>query len=229
MLPDGVRDLLKPRFVRNGQPGFVGGVVDSNRDGIPDYVYSVMQTEIPARYGIPRSSVTANPAAHRPADPSGFAFWPLLAGPHSVKGQRYFDTWPQISVDWKSGRVVGGMGLSGHPIEAGYHINSISQWQSGQVNDAAFENPMAYYNLAGNHDGNPDLHVRVEYAPPGDRYWGGGTQDAAEDVRYSWNQTNAPGISWDYKFGLAGRHRIDTVETFGPYNVRVVPYNELPR
>lgn len=228
MLPSSARNTLKQQFLHDGRPDFVGGIVDTDHDGVPDYLYSVMTTKIPSSYGVPRDLVRVNSGSHRPANPSGYGFWPFLAGPHSIPGSRFFDAWPQVSVNWGAGKISGAPAVSGYPIESGYSIYSLSPWSPDEVNDASFENPMAYYDLAGDQDGNPELHIRVEYTQPDDSYFFGGRANGAEDVRFSWNQTNTSGLSWDYKLGLAGTHAIDTVQQYGPFRARVLPFDQLP-
>jgi hypothetical protein len=127
---------------------------------------------------------------------------------------------PTIPVNWQSGQIPGKPGLRGYLIENGYHINSYSPWTAGAVNNASFDNPMVCYDLAGDQDGTPELHIRVEYTQLDDPYFFGGRASGAEDVRFSWNQTNTPGLSWDYKLGLAGLHAIDPVQQFGPFSAR---------
>lgn len=106
-IPASARNQLLPQFARDGKPDYTGGIhVDAN-SGIPTYIYSVMLTPISKSYGFPRSLVHANPTAHRPADPSGYLFWPLLAGPSTPRASRYWDDPPYIYIDWTKGRIVG--------------------------------------------------------------------------------------------------------------------------
>jgi hypothetical protein len=226
MIPDPVRAQLLPSFARDGRIDFQGGEV---KNGDTNYVYRVMLTNISSAYGIPRDLVQVKQSAQPTKPPQGFIFWPFLGGPNLVSGARLFDRAPFVPVNWQTGKLGLGLQLSGYPIEAGYSINSLSTWTPNAINNASFENPMAYYDLAGDADDNPELHIRVEYYPPGDPSASIGQSDAAEDVRYSWNQSNATGLSWDYKLGLAGLNDVTSTEQYGPYQVRVPNYNDLPQ
>src|SRR6185503_2976812 len=65
------------------------------------------------------------------------------------------------------------------------------------------------------------------YYAAGDPY-GWNVNAPVNEIRWSWNQSNAPGLSWDYKLGLAGRHAITTEIQLGDFRYTTVPYADLP-
>lgn len=228
MLPGSVRDMVSERLPRDGNPDFVGRVVDANADGIPDYTYSVLQTQLPPEIGIPRSSAQLNYARAAPSPPHDYVFWPFLLAPDAPEPTRYFAQSPTVRVNWETAEIGGGVVIDGYPTERGLHINTVSPWLPDEINEASFENAMAYYDLAEDNDGDPELHVRLDYVPAEHLYLGNDSPRAVEGIRYSWNQANTPGLVWDYKIGLAGLHEIDETVSLDEYDIRTIPYDRLP-
>ena len=204
---------------------------DGDGDGIPQYSWSTLLAPVTTSVGVPRTGIQVNSGRHRPAAPTQFVFWPLLDRPDFYgRAGDYFDTPPTISVDWGAG-LIGSLGFAGYPIEEGYHVNSLTAAKRGQVNALSFENPMAYYDLAANRNGIPELFIRTAYTPPGEpNFVGGGpTATPLEMIQYSWSQRELSQPSWDYKIDLAGRNPITTAVAVGDLVVQQVPHDELPR
>jgi hypothetical protein len=133
-----------------------------------------------------------------------------------------------VSYDW-SARKFAGIGVTGYPIEAGYHINTLRYFFRDRVNYADFENPMAYYDLWGNRDGRPELFIRMAYYGQGDKYLTGqALPGPVQEINYSWNQSHPKGLYWTYKLGLVGRNPADSIVQVGDFQFGSVPYDELP-
>jgi len=216
-------------FVLDGDADLEGAAGDDDGDGVPEYSWYTLTAPVPASERIPRSSISANTAFHRPDAPTRTVFWPLLNRPDNPQGRNYYATPLFLGVDWRAGLITS-FGFLGYPIEEGYHVNSLSGIVRGEVNSLSFENPMAYYDLAGDRDGRPELFIRVAYTPPGDEYFltGGPTRDPMQMVQISWNQKNHEELRWDYKVDVAGRNAISQTVRVGEMLVEQIPHDRLP-
>lgn len=214
--------------------------VDANTDGIPEYGVGTVLTDFPFDFSVPRAMAYENIIGTIPRQPQAALFWPFLAsGTESTRGMhpreipdydlvrvRYFDVVPRIGMDWWNTRRPG-VYIPGYPIEEGFHLNGNRGMVPDQINYMNFELIQAYYDLARDRDHNPELHIRHRYFERHDP----GAWDLPADlneIRWSWNQTNAPGLVWDYKIGLAGRQTITDVTTVGEYAYYAVPWEEIP-
>jgi hypothetical protein len=228
---EGYSPQIRAHMPIDGQPDFAADLADVNNDGIPEILSWRMLTRISeASYELPRFGMLANEGRAAPAPPTGYLFWPLLAPSAALpEDKNYFATPPFIPIDWTDAKIDL-LSVAGYPIENGFHINSYAYAQPDESPMYTnFESPMAYYDLAQDHDGRPELHVRVVYGGAHDPLMAGGRLDfPLEEIRYSWNQSNNPALTWDYKLGLAGRYAIDSVQTSGGLDVRMVPYDDLP-
>ena len=146
-------------------------------------------------------------------------FWPLLGGAPWYDSGNYFDSPYHLTYDWPR-RKLAQADLHGYPIEEGFHINTLQYFARRRVNYADFENPMAYYDLAGDRDGRPELFIRMAYF---------GQAKPIEEVTYTWNQYDTPNLNWHYKLGLLGRHPVQSQVQIGDLAVQSVPHSELPR
>lgn len=219
-MPDEILSTLR----LNSEPDVEMEFKDEDNDGIPEY--GLVRLLAPSRLNqsFPRTLLWVNSGENRPAPANGFIFWPLLDGTPS--GSNYFDSYPIIEVDWATARVPWAR-LPGYPIEHGYHVNTLQYFTKGEINYADFENPMAYYDLANDQDGLPELHIRIVHQDAGDTFREN-LPVPVNDVRWSWNQRNGNGLIWDYKLGLAGRHAITETVEFPDFTVMTVPHAELP-
>jgi len=216
-------------FVLDGNPEAEGEVRDENRDGVPEYLWYTLLAAVPESEGISRSSAQVNSGKYRPADLAHVVFWPLLSRPDNPNGGNYFDTPLFLGMDWESG-MIQSFSFRGYPIEEGYHLNSSSPLKRGRVNPLRFENPMAYYDLAQDRDGRPEMFIRMAYTPPGVPFFvsGGPTNSPFEMVQYSWNQQDHAALLWDYKLDLAGTNPLSRTVTLGEMVMETVPHAELP-
>ena len=190
---------------------------DKNGDGINDY------------YLNDKSIVYVQAKARKPTPYTNIVFWPLLVSKHAYEEYRYFDHPPVMAIDWQTG-TIDRMGILGYPIEDGYHIYSWLSLEKGMVNAANFENPMAYWDMANDQDGWPELQVRFQEAIANDPYFPsypkqGSVKTPNVEVNYSWDQNNDN--RWDYKINLNANYSIDEVVDFPDFAVKSVPYEEL--
>ena len=206
-------------------------VVDADGDGIADYQLQRLLALSPPDANIFRSTLYVNRKPRHPEPYADALFWPLLVGKHDYEAYNYFDRPPVIAVDW--GRAqIDRVGVLGYPTEQGYHINSWARWRKGEVNYANFENPMAYYDLAGDSDGRPELMVRFEVFAAGDSAFShevaqqGGLTRPFVQADYSWDQNNDG--RWDYEVSVAGFHPVTDVVAFPNFAVQTVPYDRIP-
>ncbi|MBV9358701.1 MAG: hypothetical protein JO023_24600, partial [Chloroflexi bacterium] len=211
-----------------GQPKWEIGIVDQDHSSAPDYAYNLLVAPTPFDSAIPRSGLQVNSGRRPTTEPQDFVFWPLLGGSPGYENGNYFDTPFHITYDWSS-RTLTNIGLSGYPIEDGFHINTLRNLFRDRVNYADFENPMSYYDLWGNHDNRPELFVRMAYYGEGDIYLTGQSLPMpVEEVNYSWNQSHATGLYWSYKLGLLGRNPVDSVVQIGDFQVGTIPHDQVP-
>ncbi len=224
-------DWARRGATTDGGVDWVLEVVDANGDGIADYQLQRILALSPPDVNIFRSTLYVNRKPRRPEPYPEALFWPLLVGRHDYEQYNYFDRPPVIAVDWARARIDR-VGILGYPTEQGYHINSWNRWKKGEVNYANFENPMAYYDLAGDADGRPELMVRFEVFAAGDISFSpelarfGGPPRPFVQADDSWDQNNDG--RWDYEVSLAGFHPVTDVVAFPDFAVQTVPYERVP-
>ncbi len=216
-------------FPLDGNTDFEGELRDVDRDGVPEYLWSTLLSPVPLSEGFPRAGIQFNAGGKRPAPLEDVIFWPLLNRPDDPIGRNYFDTPIFLRVDWARGLITSFV-FAGYPVEHGLHINSLAPLKRDEVNNLNFENPMAYYDLAADRDGRPELFIRFVHTPAGDPAYvvGGPTKAPMQMVQYSWNQQDEPALRWDYKLDLAGLNPVTSTVTYGEMKVRQVPHADLP-
>lgn len=220
-------ESLQARLLRtDGKLDWHCNVVDADSDGAPES--EVCRCLVPQDFSqLVRSWVKVNTANVRSLPLPASVFWPFLGSVDALPKHNYFDFMPSIIVDWSKAMIVQ-YGVTGYPIETGFHIQSTEGMVAGEISNANFENPQAYYDLAKDADNRPELHIRMHVVNPGDWLEAGVMNTFLHEIRYSWNQRNTPDLSWDYKVGLAGRQVIDTEISIQDYRLRTVPYEQLP-
>lgn len=217
-------------FVLDGNPDAEGEVRDADYDGIPEYLWTNLLALVPPSERIPRAGIQVNSGQRRPSALKGVVFWPLLNRPEDPQGKNYFDTPLFLGFDWQNG-LIKSFSFLGYPVEDGYHVNTLTPLKPRIVNVLNFENPMAYYDLAGDRDGRPELFIRMAYTPSHDPYFvtGGPTRSPIEMVQYSWNQKDHKELRWDFKVDLAGRNALGRIVRLGDFLIEQVPHADLPR
>lgn len=209
---------------------------DADADGVPEMGIWRVLAPTPASRGSMRTWIWSNEGRHPPEQPDDFVFFPYFSannfedtvvnGRASVSGRNYFDTPPLVSMAFDSARIRY-LYFPGYPIEEGYHVHSLNYFRDDVVNYANFENEQAYYDLAEDRDGIPELHIRHRYYDAGDPY-GWSLDTPVDEIRWSWNQDNVDELAWTHKVSLAGRHEITTTVQLGDVAYGTVPYAELP-
>lgn len=219
-------------------------VRDPQNSGRPQYEWRQAYPPGQREDGYYRTVVNANP--HNNEVPlSEYWIWPYLkAGPPTdgwVKGYRVSP--PPIQVDWPQARVV----ILGEFVASrgstNWFLNSIKrvgvagEWPGLSSDLANFETPFAYYDFARRNDGFPDTVVRFSYRFPNDPYFRrGSVGNGVEQIDYSWmlrRTVNEPvhplGPHWDYKVSLAGIYTQQGNVQLPDFNVRMIPYEQIPR
>lgn len=212
-------EIVERYLLHDGVPDVSFELRDSDFDGVPEYYLVRLLADIPARYSVGRTKLYFNAIGTESKTPPSAYFWPFLhvQPPSASSALRYFDLIPGASINWQTSSILGFF-LNGYPIGEGYHINSTQSIQFGEVSEADFEVPHAYYDLAANNDAFPELNIRLfrVLSMP----W--------QEIRFSWNQFNPGTLLWDFKLGLMSDHTIEEVVDFDGFGLRMIPYQRLP-
>jgi hypothetical protein len=203
--------------------------------GMP--AYSLARSFPDGKWQIGRTVIRVNVPGSFLPQIKGYVFWPHL-GPNLAAPAGPSELAPTLNMDWASSRFarqgVNHSVIQLTPPEQGWRIYSTESLTKDTLNHLDFENPFAYYDLADDHDGWPELIIRNEYLPPGSfgdwvrgrfKRWGRPDQ-AMEFFRYSWNQDND--VYWDYKLSLIGDNVLTNVVSFPDFHVVSIPYDEYP-
>ena len=179
-------------------------VRDENHDGIPDWE---LRSMVPTFYG--RADIRSNYAERKcdstaTLDPGVFPTWPYISNAGGFE-QPSGGLRPPVVVDFNSGLITHFSELvSVRGQNCTYSFYTIDALESHELNSTNFEAPFAFYDLSGEGVGYPNLILRTEHYPAGDRWFNHPTRDF-ETVRYSWRNAVGDG-RWDYKVEVAGFH-----------------------
>lgn len=239
-------ELYYDSLTTDARPDFAVQVRDANEDGRPERELIQAMPPLPESSGVIRTALMVNTQDNEPPI-TGFIFWPYLgtayAPPLDLAGSAlltpdpavtygfvkdYGRSFPPIQVWWPDSRLAYvGEFVASRGNEHNWFIYSLQRFGTDQARYANFENPFAFYDLAADGDGLPELQIRVEHYGLGDPFFRQGTfAQPIQTVRYSWDQANTQ--HWDYKLDLIGRHAIETVETFPDFAIQTVPYADYP-
>jgi hypothetical protein len=214
---------------------------DVDIDGVPEYALWRLIAGTPADAGATRTWLWHNSGLVEPTPHAVYYFWPFLTPPnHFVVGRtfdpnqifeentdrRYFDQPPRIEINFLNGEISPVV-FKGYPIEDGYHVNTNQYFAKNKVNETDFEIGQYYYDLAGDNDDEPELHIRHRYFPRNAKY-GWDLPVEINELRYSWNQQNHEGLIFDYKLGLAGRQVITDEIKFPDFSYTAIPRDVVP-
>ncbi len=223
--PIGILVQNRPELARgllNGRVDCLIHVRDTDYDGRPDHdirqVYP--PPPFPDYYG---TELTVN-TQHNEICFTDFAFWPHL-GTYTGYIKPYAGSVPPIQIDWGASRIaVVAEFVASRGHDSNWFIYSMAKFGYDDRTFANFENPFAFYDLAADRDGYPELMIRMEYSRSNapDRQF----RQPMQMIRFSWDQDNNQSL--DYKLGLYGRHEIIQLVTFPDFAVRTVPYPEYP-
>lgn len=218
---------------------------DTDLDGIPEYGLWRLMAEVPRTSGAARSWLWVNKGINSPSILPNPTFWmylypkdvlletlpvvdtTLLAPTANLpSGSNYFDQQIFFEMDWESAKFSPPI-FQGYPIEDGFHVHTLQRLEKGISNYVNFENIQAYYDLAQDVDGAPELHIRHRYYEAGD-FFGGNLAEPVNEIRWSWNQWNTNEGGWHYKIGLAGRHAVDQMVSLPDFSFYGIDRDILP-
>ncbi|MDD1778627.1 MAG: hypothetical protein LUQ65_10710, partial [Candidatus Helarchaeota archaeon] len=203
---------------------------DKNDDGIIDYELARAISPFLISYPgvIHKGTIFSQENPRQPELYTNTVFWSFLIDKTEIEGN-YFDHVPVIAMNWTTG-AIDSLGILGYPTEAGYHIFDRLPLEMSIVNTVDWENPMAYYDMAADQDGWPELQVRFQAAVPNDPYfpsypYQGSVKTPNVEVDYTWDANNDN--LWDYKFNMGANYAINEVVEFPDFSINSVPYEEI--
>ncbi len=218
--------------------GIVDLEMEIRTDSGPELpAYSLARSFAPIGGGIPRTMMRVNVPGSILPDIKGYVFWPHL-GPSRYVPTQYWEVAPALRMDWAARRLDSQKGINDIlqriPPEIGWRVYASRSTVKGEDNPLNFENPFAFYDLAADEDGWPELIVRHAYSPPGTVWYSirgilrqsQDPRDVEQLVRYTWDQDNDN--RWEYKLGLIGRNPVETVVAFPDFGLVTIPYERLP-
>lgn len=189
------------RSAIDGATDFIIRYWDTDQDGIPEYEYNDV---LPG--GERYDAWMVNKNAHLQIQTTHR--FPLLE--------------TVLKMDWQQARITRIQHLiPTRTNEAGYFLYFKRPTYAGEIN-AAWENPFAFYNLHGDHDGAAELKLRAV------------TEDydrrrrnviVYNEIRYSWAQA---GNNPEYRLYLIGQVVNSETNWYPLYSVSHVSYEDLP-
>ncbi len=221
-LPENILEKIRS----DGIVEYVTKIRDSDSDGHPDYDFRQSYLPIPDSWAVLRTSLMVNPFDDEAPPVEKSIFWPYLGNVVNIH-QSYNQSPPPVQVDWEYSKITNiAEFVASRANDHNWFIYSLVRFGDNREY-ANNENPFAFYDLAADKDGIPELQVRVAYFEPNDPMisWRG-IRVPFETIRYSWDQDNDQ--TWDYKVNLTGQHAQDTVVRFPEFSVHTIPYDELP-
>lgn len=194
---------------------------------LPEGVEEAMGRTLP---GIEQTAIMVNPGDDLPPISPWFG-WPYFGSLSYglLTNTPTPESLPPIQINWDTGEIEAiGEFVRSRGWDGQWFVYSFDRLQAGQAIAADFENPFAFYNLAGSQSRLADLAIRVTYSPPNHRFLRAGRYpEPLTGVRYTWVQSD--GTVWQrMKFSLLG-HRAPTTEvTFDEYSLTTFDYDTLP-
>ncbi len=221
-----------------GNDGIVDLEMETRTGSGPDLAgYSLARSFAPLGGGIPRTIMRVNVRGSILPEVKGYVFWPHL-GPSRYLLTPHWEMAPALRMDWAASRLDSQKGINDImqriPPEKGWRVYASRPTVKGKDNLLNFENPFAFYDLAADEDGWPELIIRHAYFPPGTVWYSihgilkqsQDPRDVEQLVRYTWDQDNDD--LWEYKLGLIGRNEVETVVAFPDFGLVTIPYDRLP-
>ena len=219
-----------PYLRTDGSPDLIVRVRDSAGSGRPSHEWRQAYPPLPDDAGYYRTSIMVNTLGDESPLDRGPLPWPFLGDDRVGFIKPYFRSPPPIHVDWARGRVVAlGEFVASRGKAGNYFVYSIARAAATGTTATNFENPFAFYNLAGNPADYPDLAIRVAHFGAHDPYMR--LPIPTQQVDFSWRNAGlvaSDGPVWDYKVSVAGRHPIESVVPIEDFAINVVPYDRLP-
>lgn len=220
-------DLLFPNLRGDGQPDYEINVYDKNRDGRPDFEWRQVYLPMSEGEGI-HTELLVNTDNKEYPPLSNYLFWPYLGQPPDYI-KPYNGGFPPLLISWSESRITKVTEfVASRGQEANWFIYSSYKFGKEGKTYANFENPFAFYDLANDQDGYPELIVRNQYNGPHDYgFLQGFYSQPIELIRYSWDQNNDQSL--DFKVDLIGRHPITETVTLPGLKVQSIPYQTFPK
>jgi hypothetical protein len=214
----------------DGQIDWSYQVFDSQSDGIPDYWIYQLLDPLPPNLSLTRFSAFVNYGEGQVMGSIQAQLWPYLWNlpPGNTQANNMFSDHSLFKVDWQNAHITRAF-FAGFPIENGFWINSVAPADASGTVESNFEDPHAWYDLAGDKDGYPELNVRLVHWRVNDINWPYSAFSPANEVRYSWNQSNAPQLAFEYKLGLFGNQSINEQVFIDPFTITTVDWLNLPQ
>jgi hypothetical protein len=226
-------------------------VVDSDQNGWPDADFRYATTPLPVKWGLRRVAAVLAPGISYQDHQEAF-FWPYLGMIYNVlketsgaqvlvtnydaKGKAYgyvqpLHNWfPPIQMDWGKSRITHIAEFApSRSSENSYFIYSSPPYPAdNSIYQSDFENPFAFYDLAQDKDGVPELMVRSEEYFASDFHFLEGTyKKPMTAIRYSWDQDNDNITEMAVK--LLGNNSTNQQEVdIAGARIRSIPYDQFP-
>ncbi len=219
------------RLQNDGVADFRIRVWDSNHDGRPEFQLTQLLAPLPGSSGYYRSELIGDQADAEAPFAAGI-IWPYLAAAPWGYNKPYHQSYPPIQVDWANAKVVAvGEFVASRGNEHNWFSYSLQSVKDNTLNQLDFEQPMAFYDLAGNQDGLPELMVRFVHFAAADSFSPlhlRSQNTALDEIRYSWSSAPRTEAHWDYAIGTAGTQSITTTVALPVLSAQMVPYAQIP-
>lgn len=146
---------------------------------------------------------------------------------------------PPIVVDWERARVTHfSEVVTVRNQNCSYSFYSIAPLAGDAATAANFETPFAFYDLSGQGTGYPNLVLRTEYYPAGDRFStviapivqrGRPVPEPIQWIRYAWRSGLGDG-HWDFQVEVLGNYRFADVTSIagGEVDILAPAYETYP-
>jgi hypothetical protein len=222
-MPILVPEIYEKVTKHDGTPDQIIIISDEQQDGYPDLeIRRILSADA---YNVVKAIVMKDYGA-TPVRPQHLLPWPYLGSEHGlVRTPNSFP--PPLQIRWNSSSIKFIGEFVASRVDNSRFIYSHTPFHKEDIINANFENPFDFYDLAGMHDGYPDLQIRFETYHAYDPTFQDGTSKLPSTmVRYSWDREHDH--LWDYKVTLTGHYAVDAIVQYGDYKLRSVPHEDTP-
>ncbi|HEY8446131.1 MAG TPA: hypothetical protein VIL01_03420 [Thermomicrobiales bacterium] len=220
--------VFRDRMANDGVADVVIRVRGPRPDDPRSFDWRNVYTPVPSSSGIYRTTLMVRERGLEPAFAPSFPWY--LLGPPAGFVKPLGKSFPPIQVNPDDGRLTTiGEFVASRGSDQNWFTYSLLRVEPGSTIEPNFESPFAYYDLAQDQDGVPELQVRVERYIQDDPYhpsalWSRGSPLQA--IRYSWDQWNTR--NWTFKLALLGQHSIEDKVPFPEFTLQTIPYDIYP-
>ncbi|MEM7334923.1 MAG: hypothetical protein AAF490_22790 [Chloroflexota bacterium] len=219
-------ELYFDALENDGLIDFSIDVMDENRNGRPETQIIQATPPVSGSSGIYRTLLMVNPEDDEIL-PTAQLPWPYLNldAPEDIV-KTYNSGLAPIQLDWANGQIDSlGEFVASRGNEGNWFTYSIDRLGDDPTQFANFEAPFAFYDLADDGDGMPELQIRFEHYPADDGFMANALKRPLpytnQNVRYSWDQDN-DGF-WDYKIDTIGR--VEAPDTIAIGELQFLSFN----